>query len=266
MDMLADENAIGEMMNRQYGAVAAVLVGEDGVASEVSIDMTPKANAVAKLLNRASVTFVGQIGEDVVCVTGVGDPVEPEEDAKAGGQSLVGALPHPLHEVDLRDTGKVLFTRSDDDANPLPFTLDEYKEMKRAAPTSEQEEAHARRKREDEEAAQKAAEDGEEEEDEAEEDEEDEDEDGDFEDDGAEDDEDEEEAQAAMLMEVLGMKVRAKFLREAGREPTDEEFQGLMEVLIGAQQGAEGAESDGDAGEDAAEADAPAPKKAKVAE
>ncbi|KAJ1447557.1 hypothetical protein M885DRAFT_542400 [Pelagophyceae sp. CCMP2097] len=114
-----DGAALSAMLGAAMPTVKCVLVDAAGSASEVSVDMTPQANAPAKVLGGA-VTFLGEWAPLQVFVL-----VRREDEAEAEELPVSNAqLPKPFDAAEFR--GPCLMTRSDDDALPRDFTLAEY--------------------------------------------------------------------------------------------------------------------------------------------
>mmetsp|Transcript_19124 Transcript_19124/g.23549 ORF Transcript_19124/g.23549 Transcript_19124/m.23549 type:complete len:499 (+) Transcript_19124:23-1519(+) len=109
---------IRSTLSKEMPSHKCVLIGVDGDAKEVIVDMTPSKQEVSKLLGGA-LTFLGQYEPLGVLVVVVRDGFALPVNA--------GKLPEPFKETEVH--GPIILTRSDENGNPLDFALDEYKEF-----------------------------------------------------------------------------------------------------------------------------------------
>jgi len=244
-NLISQLTNITEMMQGEGPTVKCALAAADGAVSEVSIDMTPKKQAVNETLG-GEVTFLGQWEP-----LGVFLLVRRED---AGLPRFAGALPKPFDAATGEFGGACLMTRTDEAGEPRDFPLAEYEAFAARAPEPWQELAEESDAEEAAAAANplEALLEGSDEDDDSEGDDDDasSDEDDPYDSEDAEEDEaaaaedDEDDGELrAMLLE----SVRAKFEEEHGRAPSDAEAEALAAAVDAKIHGSLGAEAAGEA-------------------
>ena len=201
---------IAQVMSKEGPIVTAVHITAEGVAKEVTLDMTPKKDEPAKLLG-GTISIEGSYPDmDVVVMA----RREPENDTAANPHKL----PSPFDRKEIK--GSMVLVRMDEEAEPKPLTLKEYEafcEERKKNPLAEDQYP-----KEDDEMPQMEEEDDGEDDGEDDDDEEDEDDDEDHEEE--EGDEDEED----YFTTILDL-VSEDFNKAHGRMPTTEELEDQME-------------------------------------
>ena len=134
---------IATMIAQDSGPVVkCVVLRASGAAEEVDIDMAPKLGEISATLGGA-VCFVGQYEPIEVMVV----RRQPEPIAALPKSTHVLPVPHELEEVH----GDMLLFRSDQDSEPIDFTLAEYEAFRAQKPAAWQLECVKAREEEEEE-------------------------------------------------------------------------------------------------------------------
>jgi len=175
-------SSMQSLMAKEGPVIKAVILGEDGEAKELTMDMTPRENTITKVL-KGKATFIGQYSKQGVAVLCVR---EQEEGVHGTNESK---LPYPMHELEEPVFGSILMIRMDEDSEPVDFDLKAFEELKEAQKVAQENGP------EEEEEEEEVAEDGDVdmEEDAENDDDEDDDDDDDDEDDDDDDDDDDDE-------------------------------------------------------------------------
>ena len=115
---------IKALMSSDMSTVSCVLIKVDGTCEGLELDMTPRLKMTQKTLN-GEITFLGAY-DDIQCILILNR--EKQELRKMEDKNNAKLQP-PFHEADVY--GDILITRSDDNGDPLPFTLKEYEEYQK---------------------------------------------------------------------------------------------------------------------------------------
>ncbi len=115
---------IKALMSSDMSTVSCVLIKVDGTCESLELDMTPRLKMTQNTLN-GEITFLGAY-DDIQCILIINR--EKQELRKMDEKNLAKLQP-PFHETEV--FGDILITRSDDNGNPKPFTLEEYQEYQK---------------------------------------------------------------------------------------------------------------------------------------
>ena len=270
---------INKMLSGAGPMVKGIMISTAGKLSSVELDMTPKANAPAKVLG-GDATILGQYAEiDAILMvlrkpnemteeevaevsTAAADSASASAGSSSGSASTPAtsafepntyALPWPLHEESAR--GPILVVRMDEKSEPKDISAEEFTkfiEERAKTPIPADVAAIMEEVKEAEGAAKAEMEDEEGEE-------EDEDEDEDYKEEEEEGEEEEEEGEASSGLDPFTKQLLIQclqgFEKKHGRKPNQEEVAGIMATLGMLPEGLDGEEADEEEGEGELEED-----------